>query len=247
MSDALVLCYHAVSERWPATLSVTPAQLESQLGLLARRGYRGVPFADVATGRATGKVVSVTFDDAYRSVLELALPIMSALGMPGSVYAPTSFVGRGGPMSWPGIEQWVGGPHQEELTCMSWDELGRLAEAGWEVGSHTRTHPHLTELGDGELREELGGSRGDCEEALGAPCRTLAYPYGDWDERVARAAADAGYEAACTLPSRLHVPAALSWPRVGVYNADDQRRFRLKVSPLVRRLRSMRAWELLRR
>ena len=247
MSDSIVLCYHAVSERWPAPLSVTPANLERQLGLLVSRGYRGVTFSELVSGRSEGRVVCVTFDDAYRSVLEHALPIMETLGIPGTVFAPTAFVGRPEPMAWPGIDGWLDGPHEPELACMSWEELRRLAAAGWEVGSHTRTHPRLTGVGDEQLRDELDGSRADCEQGMGEPCRTLAYPYGDWDARVARAAQLAGYSGACTLPVRLDRPAPLSWPRVGVYHADDLRRFRLKVSPALRRLRSLRAWELLRR
>ncbi len=247
MSDSVVLCYHAVSERWPAPLSVTPANLERQLGLLVARGYRGVTFSELVTGRVEGRVMCVTFDDAYRSVIERGLPIMAELGVPGTVFAPTSFVGRPEPMAWPGIDRWLGGEHESELVCMSWDELRRLAAAGWEVGSHTRTHPHLTSVGDEQLRDELEGSRADCAQGMGRACATLAYPYGDWDERVARAAEEAGYAAACTLPARLHGPAPLSWPRVGVYHGDDMRRFRLKVSPAARRLRSLRAWELVRR
>ena len=247
MSDSIVLCYHAVSERWAAPLSVTPANLERQLGLLTARGYRGVTFSELVSGRAEGRVVCVTFDDAYRSVLERALPIMARLGIPGTVFAPTAFVGRPEPMAWPGIDGWLGGPHEPELACMSWDDLRGLAAAGWEVGSHTRTHPHLTSCGDEQLREELEGSRADCGNGMGEPCTSLAYPYGDWDMRVAAVAEAAGYSAACTLPARLHTAAPLSWPRVGVYHVDDMRRFKLKVSPTLRRVRSLRAWELVRR
>ena len=39
--------------------------------------------------------------------------------------------------------QWLDSPHAGELTPMSWDELGELSELGWELGSHTRTHPRL--------------------------------------------------------------------------------------------------------
>jgi peptidoglycan/xylan/chitin deacetylase (PgdA/CDA1 family) len=245
VSGPLVLCYHAVSERWPAPLSVTPERFEWQLESLVRRGYRGARFLDVALGRADGRALAVTFDDAYRSVLELALPILERLGLVGSVFAPTSFVGSAGPMAWPGIDQWLGGPFEPELRCLSWEELGELRRRGWEVGSHTRTHPRLTGLGDAELREELAGSRDECEQGLGESCATLAYPYGDWDERVARAAGDAGYAAACTLPARFHEAAPLSWPRVGVYHADSDWRFRLKVSPLVRRARATPLWDRL--
>lgn len=246
MSDRLLLCYHAVSERWPAPLSVTPANLERQLRLLVDRGYRGVTFSELVGSPGQGRVICVTFDDAYHSVIERGLPVMAELGIPGTVFATSSFVGRSEPMAWPGIDGWLGGPHEPELACMSWHELGELAAAGWEVGSHTRTHPHLTQIGDEQLREELEGSRQECERGMDRPCTTLAYPYGDWDARVARAAEAAGYAAACTLPARLHQPMPLAWPRIGVYHGDDMRRFRLKVSPLVRRLRSLRAWELVR-
>ena len=147
-------------------------------------------------------------------------------------------------MTWAGIDGWLGGPYEPELAPMSWDELGRLAAAGWEVGSHTHTHPRLTTLGDAELAEELTRSRELCSEHMGTACRTVAYPYGDHDERVVAAAGRAGYGAAATLSARLSRPEPLRWPRVGVYHADDMHRFRAKVSPSVRKLRAMRAWAL---
>ncbi len=82
---------------------------------------------------------------------------------------------------------------------------------------------------------------------LERPCTSIAYPYGDWDERVSRAAADAGYLAAGTLPARFHETRPLAWPRVGVYHTDDTHRFRLKVSRSLRALRSSRAWDVAER
>jgi peptidoglycan/xylan/chitin deacetylase (PgdA/CDA1 family) len=244
MSEVLVLCYHAVSPDWPADLSVTPDCLEAQLELLVRRGYVGATFEQAVTEPPAARTVVVTFDDAFRSVATLALPLMSRLGLPGSVYVPTDFPGRPGPMMWEGTDRWVGGPHEHELACLGWDELGALADSGWEVGSHTRSHPHLTRLGDEALRDELEGSRAACEEALGRPCRTVAYPYGDLDDRVTEAAGAAGYLAAAALPrGRLVAGGRLAWPRVGVFNGDDLRRFRLKVSPLLRRVRGTRLWD----
>jgi peptidoglycan/xylan/chitin deacetylase (PgdA/CDA1 family) len=248
VSDVLVLCYHALSERWPAALSTTPALFERQLELLVRRGYRGATFIEAVTAPPAPRTLAVTFDDAYRSVLELALPIMERLGIPGSVYVPTAFAGAAGPMSWEGIAQWVGGEHEHELRCMDWDELRVLAERGWEIGSHTRSHPRLTRLDDAELAGELGGSLEECAAGLGEPCRSLAYPYGDVDARVMDAARAAGYEAAAALPDgRLPRPTPLAWPRVGVYRVDDMRRFRLKVSRPLRRLRGSRIWDLVDR
>jgi peptidoglycan/xylan/chitin deacetylase (PgdA/CDA1 family) len=241
MSDnTLVLCYHALSERFPAQLSTTPARFASQMRRLARRGYQGVTFSE-AVDRPPGRTVAVTFDDGYRSVLQLGLPILQELGWPATIFVPTNFIGIDRPMSWPGIERWLGGAHERELLPLAWDELETLASHGWEVGSHTCSHPRLTELDDRTLARELSGSKASCELHLERPCSSLAYPYGDVDTRVARAAQAAGYEAAAALQARPAPEGRLEWPRVGVYFKDSSARFSLKCSPSVRRLRSIRA------
>lgn len=183
MADVLVLCYHAVSERWDADLSITPEALREQLGALVERGYRGATFSEAVADPPWPRTVAVTFDDGYRSVLELALPVLDELGLPGTVFVVTDFVGRDEPMSWDGIEHWRGGEHERELRSLSWEEARALVAAGWEIGSHTCSHPRLTGLVDGALVHELADSRRSCEDGLGRPCVTLAYPYGDQDRK----------------------------------------------------------------
>lgn len=236
MPDVLVLCYHALSDSWPAALSTTPERFREQLELVLARDYRPVTFEQAVEGGG-GRTVAVTFDDAYRSVLERARPIMDELGVPGTVFVPTDWAGRDEPMSWPGIHQWIGGPHESELHCMRWDELRELGASGWEVGSHTRSHPHLTQVADDLLVAELHESRTAVEEKLGRPCRSIAYPYGDVDDRVVEAAGAAGYAFGASLPKRFDSRGPLDCPRVGVYHGDDLGRFKLKVSPLIRRIR----------
>jgi peptidoglycan/xylan/chitin deacetylase (PgdA/CDA1 family) len=238
MTDLLVLGYHAVSAGWHSDLSVTPENLERQLSSLVRRGYRGACFHEAATSAPTDRTLVVTFDDAYRSVLELALPIMQALDLPGVVFVPTRFAGGGERASWPGVNTYLDGAHAQELEVMSWEELAQLHTLGWEIGSHTCSHPHLTQLDDHALHEELARSRAECESHLGAPCHSLAYPYGDTDTRVIAATASAGYTAAAGLPRfrDLHEPSALNWPRIGIFHDDGPRTFRFRISPTARRL-----------
>jgi peptidoglycan/xylan/chitin deacetylase (PgdA/CDA1 family) len=237
VSDVLVLCYHALSERWPADFAVSPAQLEQQLRHLLDRGFRGVTFTAAVTGPQSGRTVAVTFDDAYRSVLELAFPILDRLGLPATIFAPTAYVGSGRPMEWPGIDEWAGGPHSPELLPLSWEELRQVADAGWEVGSHSHTHPRLTQVDDTELERELGESREECERRLQRPCTSIAYPFGDVDERVVTAAARSGYRAGAALDVRSSRVQPLAWPRVGVSREDSFARFSRQVSPIVRRFR----------
>jgi peptidoglycan/xylan/chitin deacetylase (PgdA/CDA1 family) len=213
--------------------------------MLVERGYRSTTFSEAVTHPARAeRTLAVTFDDGYRSVIELGLPILSKLGLVGTVFVVTTRVGTEAPVDWPGVDHWVGGPHEQELVPMGTDELGRLIDAGWEIGSHTRTHPHLTEIDDEQLEHELHLSRRECYDLIGRPVGSIAYPYGDVDERVVKATFAAGYRAAGSLPTRFRAPRSLEWPRVGVYYGDDGRRFRMKVSPNLRRVRNTLAWDV---
>ncbi|HEY1508494.1 MAG TPA: polysaccharide deacetylase family protein [Solirubrobacteraceae bacterium] len=242
MAEVLVLCYHALSDSWEAPLSLSPDLFERQVSLLVRRGWRGTTFRDAVQAPPADKTLAVTFDDAFASVYEHAFPILSSLGVPATVFAPTSFMAERQPLHWNGIDHWLQTQSAPELRGMSWEDLGRLHEAGWEVGSHTRTHPRLTSLDDKEMRDELAESRREIAANLSAPCETVAYPYGDVDERVADAAQSAGYLAGAALASGLRARGPQRWPRVGIYNGDQMWRFRLKISRGTRRLRASRFW-----
>jgi peptidoglycan/xylan/chitin deacetylase (PgdA/CDA1 family) len=237
MADVIVLCYHAVSPRWDADLSVTPDVLDRQLGYLLARGWRATTFTDAVRGRMPGRSLAVTFDDAFASVARLALPILARHGIPATVFAPTGFMDGGAQLAWSGTDHWRASPFADELAAMDWDGLRALADAGWEIGSHTCTHPRLTSLDDVALAGELTESRERCARELGRPCRSIAYPYGDVDARVAAAAAAAGYEAGAKLAADLRDEGPLRFPRIGIYHPDAWARFRLKVAGPVRRLR----------
>lgn len=240
MNDLLVLCYHAVSPSWPAALSVTPDALEGQLARLAQAGYRGARFSDALSEKLEGRVVSITFDDSYRSVLELAKPILDRHGYPGTIFVPTDWPGESRPMSWQGIDRWLGTSYEHELNALTWQELRELADVGWEIGSHTCSHAYLPDLDETTLSHELRDSKAQIESELGQPCTSLAYPYGGVDARVVDVTRQAGYRWAGTIPRILPSPHHLTWPRAAIYHDDDMRRFGTKVSPSLRRLRASR-------
>jgi peptidoglycan/xylan/chitin deacetylase (PgdA/CDA1 family) len=243
--DTLILCYHGISDSWPSPSAIPVERLEEQLRYLLERGYRGTTFSEAVLSRPGGRTVAVTFDDAYHSIAEQAAPLLSRLGLRATLFVPTGWVDRQTPMAWKGIDRYVGGPHEAELQPMSWSQIGSLSDAGWEIGSHTRSHPDLTTLDDASLLDELAGSRADCEQRLGRPCPSVSYPYGSVDARVVRAAERAGYRAGAALPGRVGRRMALEWPRVGIYAGDSASRFRVKASPARRRLVGSRIGETL--
>jgi peptidoglycan/xylan/chitin deacetylase (PgdA/CDA1 family) len=222
----LVLCYHGVSDSWNHSLAVTTDAFERQLRSLLRRGYRPVRAAQALAGG--GRLVHVTFDDAYKNVAD-ALPILERLGVHATVFACAGYAVDGRPLDVPEVAA-AAAADPEHMATMNWDELEALAERGVEIGSHTITHPHLPRLGDSELDRELRDSRTMLEDRLGRPCRFLAYPYGDDDERVYRAAERAGYEGAFSLRGGDGRHGRFAIPRVDIYRRDNRVHVWLKTS-----------------
>ena len=230
MSGTLALCYHALSATWTADLSVTPKAFEQQLRLLARAGYQGVTFTEAVLGRSSVKRVAITFDDAFQSVDRFARPVLDDLGWPGTIYAVADYADEARTLDWSGLGQWSATPQSPELASLGWDRLRALADGGWEIGSHTVSHPYLTQCSDAELARQLQESRERVEAALGRPCPSIAYPYGDFDERVGRATEAAGYQTAGLLPHRWPRATRLAYPRAGIYHRDGLTMFRAKTS-----------------
>lgn len=240
MPDTLILCYHTVSSDWNDSVAVSGERFSAQMEVLARLGYRGVTFTEaVSESGGHGRRVAITFDDAFHSVLDRAFPVLAEHGWPATVFVVTDYGDGTRLIDWPRLDTWLSTPHERELRVLDWGELAQLQAAGWEVGSHTCSHPHLAQLSPEDLRRELNESREICAARMGR-CDSLAYPYGEVNRKVVAAARDAGYLAAAALPERMHPVRPLEWPRVGVYNGDQLGRFMAKTAPASRWLRSTR-------
>ena len=97
------------------------------------------------------------------------------------------------------LEAALGGEQVADFAgMMSWDQVRELHSAGHEIGSHSSTHPLLTELSDESVEQEVEGSRRRLSEAIGAPVASFSYPGGSYDARVLDAVRAAGYECAVT-------------------------------------------------
>jgi peptidoglycan/xylan/chitin deacetylase (PgdA/CDA1 family) len=207
----LVLCYHAVVDTWGDPLAVPRGAFARQLRAFGL-GRRPGTAADAIAGRP---VLHVTFDDAYVSVPG-AVDLLERLRIPATVFACADY-GDGRVLE---VEELSGSRLDGcAMRTLTWDALRELAERGVEIGSHTLSHAHLTRLDAADLDRELCESKQRIEDELDRPCRYLAYPYGEQDDRVRAAARRAGYEAAFGLPGRRDDRYAVM--RMGVYREDN--------------------------
>ncbi len=157
----------------------TVLDLESALACL--RGDQATP----------ARAVVLTFDDAYENFFDHALPVLQHHGFPALVYAISGWLGRR--MTWRTPE--AGRP---EPALMDAAQLRTLHASGIGIGSHSVSHVKLAEVGADRQRRELAGSRAALQDELGAEVRHLCYPFGSFDMRALRLAAEVGYRSATT-------------------------------------------------
>lgn len=117
---------------------------------------------------------------------------------------------------------------RQELAPLDWEMLRALTTLGVTVGSHTCTHALLPRHGQTAVNRELRESKALLERKLGVPVTHLAYPDGQFDERIAASAEAAGYSAAyaiCTHQSRRHalhsIPRQVLWQNACVDESGE--------------------------
>jgi peptidoglycan/xylan/chitin deacetylase (PgdA/CDA1 family) len=93
--------------------------------------------------------------------------------------------------------------HKYDL--MDWDELQSLDPRLITIGSHSMTHPILSNISEDEVNREIGESRQMLEQHLQRPVEYFCYPNGNYDEKTV-AAVRKTYSAAIAVKSNTVMP-----------------------------------------
>jgi peptidoglycan/xylan/chitin deacetylase (PgdA/CDA1 family) len=186
-------------------LYVTPRRFAAHIAYLARHGYHVVTLQQVwdhwhGGPRLPSKPVVVSFDDGSRDWYTHAYPTLRRHGWVGTMNLALSHLNRVDiPVRW----------------------VRRLIAAGWQLDSHTLTHPDLSRLGGRDLRREVGSSRARLRRLFGVPVNFFCYPAGRYDARVIAEVRRAGYLGATTTVEGPAVPTTpFTLTRVRVNGSD---------------------------
>lgn len=187
--SAVVLMYHRFGEdKYPST-SIRVEQFRAHLEHLKASGYTVVPLADVHAAIRDGvplpeRAVSITIDDAYRSVYEIAFPLFREYGYPFTVFVATDAVDDGLP------------------AYMTWNQMREMSAAGATFANHGAAHRSTVEREAGTSHEAwLAGVRSDIEKGANRIAEELellqgsfAYPYGEYTTDVGNLLQEMGYD-----------------------------------------------------
>ncbi len=196
-----ILTYHKLGPRPKNVrlkgLYVSRSLFTRQLRELAAEGYTSGSLGDCARTR-TRKQVVITFDDGYVNVLRHGLEPLAQSGFKAIQFIVAERLGR--------YNDWDVPLGEAAETMMDMDQIREWLASGHEIGSHTLTHPFLTQLPCASAKEEILASRKKLEDLFGRPIEHFCYPYGDWNQSVRDLVAEAGYRTACTTDAGINTP-----------------------------------------
>lgn len=183
-----VLTFHRIDDG-PGPLSYGPERFRALLEALADSG---IPVVDLPSllDPSTTRGLTLTFDDGYKSLHDVALPMLRQHAFPAHLFLTTGRLDSQMP------------PTPLRADTLTWDMVARLHESGVAVESHTRSHADLRTLSDTAIDAECIAADEAIERRVGRRPRYFAYPFGYHDRRVA-ARIGPRYAAAFTTQMRI--------------------------------------------
>jgi peptidoglycan/xylan/chitin deacetylase (PgdA/CDA1 family) len=201
-----VLYYHRVADHCMNPWTISNRDFRQHIDWLAGR-FEFVSLAEaqrrLAHRDSRRPAVCITFDDGYAENCEHALPLLVQRRIPVTYFVATQFIVENKPF-----------PHDvergEPLRPNSVAQLASLAEAGIEIGAHTRTHADLGSLTDRDaLRREIVQSRDELQQLIGDEVRYFAFPYGQYNNLSVQATTlirNAGFDGYCSAYGGYNFP-----------------------------------------
>lgn len=193
-----ILGYHKVNDQCELDVLSVPAKLfKEQMLFLAKRGYTTLCLDDLPLYYAgklplPNKPVVITFDDGHKDNYTYVYPVLKKYGFTATIFLISRLMGK--------EAIWEEANKREEThPLLSWEEAREMSQDGITFGSHTCTHPHLTEVSPEQARCEITESKREIESGLKRPVNFFCYPFGDFNEQIRQMVKEAGYLGACTV------------------------------------------------
>ena len=196
-----ILMYHNIdvppkNERL-SSLYTHPSQFARQMKVLSLMGYQGLSMRQLYPylmgeneGGKIGKVVGITFDDGYLDNYEHALSVLQKYHFSATCFVVAERIGK--------TNIWSHGKNIREAPLMNRDHINAWIKAGMDIGSHTSTHVHLTQIADELAKEEIFGSKKRLEDTFSIAITDFCYPYGEFNQKTYSLVKEAKYQTACS-------------------------------------------------
>ena len=211
-----IVMYHHISNdpsKWNKYV-ISPEEFRSDMEYLSARGYESINFSQLLAWQngefdMPEKPFMISFDDGFTSTAAYAEPIMKEYGFTGIAAIIGSV-----------CEEFShNGENDAELSSLSWEEAGKMAERGViELQCHTwNLHKNTSPIGcskrKGESREayrvrissDLSKFLYACRKNGVETAISIAYPFGAYNEETANIVKDMGFLGAFTCTEEINI------------------------------------------
>jgi peptidoglycan/xylan/chitin deacetylase (PgdA/CDA1 family) len=187
--QATVFVYHRFGDpRHPST-NTSLQEFRAHLAALHSGGYTVLRLGEIVNRLRRGEAlpercVAITVDDAFRSFLTGAVPLLREYGYPATVFVNTGE---------------VAGPDY-----LNWEELRRLAAEGVEIGNHSAAHGYLLDRHRKEsaaawrqrVLADIRTAQAELTTRLSQAPQLFAYPYGEFSRELIEIVRELGFAGA---------------------------------------------------
>jgi len=229
----MVLFYHRVADEHPNGWTISNAHFQAQVEWLQQR-FEIVTLEEgqrrIASEQNDRPTVCLSFDDGYADNCTTAVPWLLDRDIPFTYFVASNHVQSGKPFAHD-LE------NGQPLAPNTARQLQEMAQAGVEIGAHTRTHADLGKMTSEEaLYDEIVGSKRDIESLIDRPVRYFAFPFGlpeNLSSDAFRIAFQAGFWGVCSAYGGYNLPGDDSFHLQRIHGDPEWSRFRnwLTVDP----------------
>ncbi len=187
-----ILVYHNFSKTSAEKTTLAEDDFDAQMKYLKQNHFHVISLDQLMgfldyNEQLPEKSIVITFDDAWRSAYDIALPILKKYGFTATFFIYTDFIGGG--------------------KALSWENIKSLSKMGFDIQCQTMTHRNLSIPKKNESFEEYFKSieteitypKKMLKKMLNKDCRYLAYPYGETNNLVIAVLKKHGFRGAFTI------------------------------------------------
>jgi peptidoglycan/xylan/chitin deacetylase (PgdA/CDA1 family) len=157
------------------------ATFREQMAWIKQSGWRGLNVSE-ALRFPVEPSVCITFDDGCETDLIAAAPVLLEFGFNATFYLTAGFLNTPG--------------------YLNAGQVRDLDAQGFQIGSHSMTHPYLSDLTEAELKREIVDAKILVETIVGHSIEHFSCPGGRYDQRTLQMARQAGF--ATVANSKFH-------------------------------------------
>jgi len=146
----------------------------------------------------------ITFDDGFKSWVNVATPILKNLGLPATFFVSSGLIGLSGEDEAAFFQSKL--LSQKTLHgCLSYEDIRRIIQDGFTVGGHTLNHANLGKSKDtSRVRCEISEDKIRLEGIADRKIQYFSYPFGEYHNKeinLPKVLKETGYRGAVTTTS----------------------------------------------